>query len=233
MPVFRDLRLLFVHIPKNAGRSIERALLAGAGTPDGGRRSLANRMAHAAARATRSKFADEYLIGTMDVVVAAQHLTYQEMDLLGLLPAGLVDDPAFEAFCVCRNPFDRAVSSISHFHPEPEDGPPRTPADFERLLLAWLDRPLGDHNERAHRRPQIDYVRDSRGEVVTGCVLRYESLADDFRMLLDRRGRGDIQLPWQGRSKRERVYQDYFTGDARKAVETAFGDDLDAFGYTY
>ena len=47
--------VLFVHIPKNAGRSIETALLGGLGSPDGGRRNFVNRAAPWLARRTAPK----------------------------------------------------------------------------------------------------------------------------------------------------------------------------------
>ena len=143
------------HIPKNAGRSIEEALLGEDGSPDGGRRSWLNRVATFVSRETASPFARKYLIGTLDVALASQHLTYVEMQLLGLLP-----ETPLRSFAVVRNPFDRALSSMIHFDrgawvDEPDTT--RRQDEFERVLGRWLDRDLSDHNERAHRRPQVDF----------------------------------------------------------------------------
>jgi hypothetical protein len=173
MPFFRDRNLLFVHIPKNAGRSIEAALLGPTGSPDGGRRSWPNRLATGAQRRTAAVGVRERLIGTLDVTVAAQHLTFAEIELLGVLPAGQLAH--CRRFCVCRNPFDRAVSSVFHF-----GGNPLDQSEFERALDRWLDRPPRDHNELAHRRTQAAYVRDSRGQPAVPHVLRFERLCDDF-----------------------------------------------------
>lgn len=229
MPYFNSLDILFIHIPKNAGRSIEEALFGDHDAPHGGRRSKLNRAAHALSVLTAPKDVRNRLVGTLDQVLVAQHLTYGEMDLLGLLPQG---EPL--PFAVCRNPYDRAVSSVSHFvDARTHAATPKTPDEFERALFAWLDREPADHNERAHRRPQIDYILDRRGRRAVETVLLYESLGDDFAAFMTRIGQPQITLPWHGRSKRSRNHRDYLTPAARARVESAYGDDIETFGYVF
>jgi hypothetical protein len=226
MPFFRDRNLLFVHIPKNAGRSIEAALLGPTGSPDGGRRSWPNRLATGAQRRTAAVDVRERLIGTLDVTVAAQHLTFAEIELLGVLPAGQLAQ--CRRFSVCRNPFDRAVSSVFHF-----GGNPLDQSEFERALYRWLDRPPRDHNELAHRRTQAAYVRDSRGQPAVPHMLRFERLCDDFEQLMGEFGIDGVWLAWRGESRRARNHRDYFNASARRAVERAYAEDLDQFGYAF
>ena len=231
MPVFHDLRTLFIHIPKNAGRSIEEALLRGHGTPDSGRRNLLNRAATLLQRKSASPFATDHLIGTLDHAFASQHLTYLEIAHLRLLPEDVLN--GYRTFCVCRNPYDRAVSTVLHFAEEAGEEPITTASAFEEKLNAWLDRPKSDHNLVAHDRPQSDYVVDDRGRMAIETVLRFENLAEDFARLATSLGMPENSLTWFGKASRSRRYQDYFTPDARKAVERKYGEDLDRFGYTY
>jgi hypothetical protein len=226
MPFFRDRNLLFVHIPKNAGRAVEAALLGSTGSPDGGRRSWSNRLATGAQRCTAAGGVRERLIGTLDVTVAAQHLTLAEIELLGLLPADQLAHS--RRFCICRNPFDRAVSSVFHFCAHPQDRP-----SFERALCRWLDRPPRDHNELAHRRTQAAFVRDSRGQPAVPHVLRFETLCDDFRQLMAEFSLDGVVLARRGGSARSRSHRDYFNPTARQAVERAYAEDLDRFGYAF
>lgn len=226
LPFFRDRNLLFVHIPKNAGRSIEAALLGPTGSPDGGRRSWSNRLATGVQRCTAAVGVRERLIGTLDVTVAAQHLTFAEIELLGLLPTDQLAQ--CRRFCVCRNPFDRAVSSVLHFCGNLQDQP-----EFERALGRWLDRTPRDHNELAHRRTQAEYVRDSRGKPAVPHVLRFEWLCEDFTQLMAEFGIDGVPLAWRGRSRRGRNHRDYFNASARRAVERAFAEDLDQFHYAF
>jgi hypothetical protein len=225
MPLFSEPRVLFIHIPKNAGRSIERTMMDTGGDPDWGRPNLLNRMARALTVASRSDHAFSHLVGTQDIVVAAQHLTYAEIELLGLASGEL---GAIPSFCVCRNPYDRAISSVTHFF-----GAVGGPADFERVLDAWLDQPLTDHNMRAHRRPQYEFILDSRGRPTMQHVLRYERLAEDFKGFAAAIGRAGLELPWAGRSERSRDCADYYTPYARRRVAEAFGEDLDYFRYGF
>ena len=85
MPVFHDTGTIFVHIPKNAGKSIEQALLQDKGSPRDRGRSFGNRAAKAIERATQSRFARRYFIGTIDCTLTSQHLTFNEIEHLRLI----------------------------------------------------------------------------------------------------------------------------------------------------
>ena len=232
MPLFRNYRLLFVHIPKNAGRSIEAALLNDAGSPDDGRRSLLNRAATFMARETASRFAREHLIGTLDFALASQHLTYVEMEMLGLLP----ESSDFRSFAIVRNPYDRALSSVMHFSDDTwvheGDGRARKRA-FEKRLAEWLERPIADHNQRAHRRSQIAYLRDQSGSQAVEKILRFETIGDDFSAFMRDLGHGEVSLTVRGHAGRKRDYRDYYDAASRSLVEQAFGEDIDAFEYSF
>lgn len=225
MPLFSEPRLLFIHIPKNAGRSVERVLMNTDGDPDWARPNLVNRAARALTVASRSSLAFGHLVGTQDVVIAAQHLTYAEIELLGLGPPDLGEIPSF---CVCRDPFDRAISSVTHFF-----GPVTDPVAFERALDAWLDDPLTDHNRRAHRRPQYEFILNARGRPTIQHVLRFERLGEDFKAFAKVIGRPDLTLPWMGRSKRGRDVTTYYTHRAQQRVADAYGEDLEYFCYPF
>jgi len=231
MPLFPELELLFVHIPKNAGRSIEQALLRNDGNPDGGRRSILNRAAHVLTEMTSSRFSRKYLIGTLDVVTVAQHLTYTEMDLLGLLNDQQKSE--FTSFTVCRNPYDRAVSSLNHFLSGKGSPHIENTSSFERQLHEWIERDVTDHNERAHRRQQIDYILDTRGHSAVQHTLRYENVSSDFSSLMSLIKAPEIELPWRGKSVRERGYKDYINDVSRKLIEREFGEDLEYFKYRF
>ena len=213
MPYFKEFNSFFIHIPKNAGRSIEQAFLGSRDAPNKGRRSKLNRLFHFLSVATSSEYAKENLIGTLDYVLASQHLTYLELDLLGLLPT---DDCAY--FSIIRNPFDRAVSSVFHFQVD-HSNPIRDPSEFERQLGAWLDRELTDHNLRAHRRPQSDFLINKDGQVIDAAFLRFESLQSDLKGRAERNCLQIPDLPWHGRSNRDRDYHELFTSHARKRIE--------------
>lgn len=224
MPLFFDPLLVFLHIPKNAGRSIEDVFLPAHDNQDWGRPNRLNSAARYLLDRTRSDMAWRHRIGTQDITVAAQHLTYVEMEMLGLLP----EQEPRAIFCVCRNPFDRAVSSVTHFK-----GAPGDPREFERSLAEWLEEPLSDHNRRAHRRTQRAFVLDSKGADAATHVLRFESLQADFDGMLADLGLSAKELPWRGKAGRGRDLSALYTPEAKRLVERAYGEDLEHFGYGF
>lgn len=227
MPYFSEHKLLFLHIPKNAGRSIESALLGGVAQPASkGRRTLPGRLANAALKSATPDFVNQRLMGTLDVTLAAQHLTYAELELLGLLNAASyeIDDIIY----VCRDPFDRALSSVTHFMGKQPDA-----ATFEKSLETWLARTPKDHNDLAHRRPQYHFITNRRGEPVSAHQLRFERLKEDFDAFLSARGIGGIDLPWRGRHADARDSRDIYSQRSRQLVEAAFAEDLEGFGYQF
>lgn len=224
MPFFPDQALLFLHIPKNAGRSVEDAFLPSHDNADWGRPNWVNCAARLMLDMSRSDFAHRHVVGTQDIAVAAQHLTYAEMELLGLLP----EEKPRATFAICRNPYDRAVSSVTHFKGKQDDA-----ASFEQALSEWLDAPLTDHNLRAHRRTQRAFVVDTHNRPVTSHVLRFEKLQADFDAFVQELGLADRTLPWRGKASRARDLGALFTPASKAMVEREFGEDLEHFGYSF
>lgn len=233
MPLFDKPRALFVHIPKNGGRSIESALLPPPLTPDSGRRTIPNRAAHYLQSLTGQHVADERLLGTLDVSLAAQHLTLAEIELLGLVPAKTLKD-VFK-FCVVREPYSRTISSVLHFKKRFADqltlSDTPDARQMEYAIAAWLDIDPPDHNVAAHRRPQAAYVAGHASALKVDEILRFERLNADFDALMARLGAGERTLPWVGRQQHLRNSDDLYTPGARKAVARAFEIDFDTFGY--
>ena len=85
MPILPDYNALFIHIPKNAGRSIETALLPRGVASCSGRRSRLNRAAHLLQNLSASRTAARFLVGTRDVALCAQHLETPLDDLCSRL----------------------------------------------------------------------------------------------------------------------------------------------------
>ena len=152
--------------------------------------------------------------------------------MLGLLP----DTSNYVSFCVVRNPYDRALSSVMHFAKarwasSDDDGERRM--GFEKNLEVWLETPLSDHNIRAHRRSQIDFIRNRQGEIAVDHILRFENLEDDFSDLLTRFRIRNKMVAKIGDSGRRRKYRDFYTPDARRLVDNVFGQDIEKLGYSF
>ncbi|MBH5322440.1 sulfotransferase family 2 domain-containing protein [Aurantiacibacter sediminis] len=233
MPYFPAHEALFVHIPKCAGKSIENAFLPDHLDATSGARGPANSAARWALKKTASPVPETYLLGTLDVALAAQHLTYVEIEMLGLLTKDQLERAT--KFCVVRDPFTRAISSVLHFsqrfsqHYTLSNRPDA--AEIERALSFWIDIEPDDHNVRAHRRTQSSFVLDSRGENRMDHILRLENLNDDFARLREALNVGEAVLPWTGKSHVSKDYSSLYNASSRDLVRKAFAEDFDRFGY--
>lgn len=233
MPLLADGQLLFIHIPKNAGKSVEAHFLGPAG-PDLGRRGVLNRAARYLLDATTDRRAQGLLLGSRDYTFAAQHLTYREIVSLGLLDRATLEAAA--PFAIVRNPYDRAVSSVMHhFYKAIAQGElaVSTPDQFDRALAQWLDAEPRDHNQFAHRRSQFEFLSLDGCTIAVEDQLRYESLAEDFPAFLARHNLSRGELGWNGRQRKARDWRDRYNDQARARVRKEFERDLDTLGYAF
>ncbi|MBX3435506.1 MAG: sulfotransferase family 2 domain-containing protein [Pirellulales bacterium] len=224
-----ERNLLFIHVPKNAGKSIE-ALLGLVGRDELASyrfRSLPARAGTYLQRTFADRKALQRLFGTVDVTLCAQHCTLQEIELLGLVPRAILAE-AFK-FAVCRNPWDRAVSTYHHWRDRNRE-PSR--ADFDAFWRGWLDRPPRDHNVRAHQRTQVAFVRDSTGRIAMDEILRFEALGDDLHKLA-RFGVRGADLPRIGTATGRDDYREYYDGELKAFIGRLFEEDVDQFGYAF
>ncbi|MET0013491.1 MAG: sulfotransferase family 2 domain-containing protein [Sedimenticola sp.] len=229
MPYIESKNLLFVHIPKNAGKSVEIAL----GLSDShrlnrlGSRSLFSRASKLLLNMSANREARRTLHGTIDVSLCAQHLTLQEMELLNLIPCGESD--MLRSFAICRNPWDRATSTYRHFSSETE----HTKEGFQEFCKNWYSLDSGSHNQLAHKRQQVDFVLDCRGDLGVDRVLRFESLASDFLNMCEEWGLGEISLPHAGKQTDSSDYRDLYTAVSREVIESMYKDDIEFFDYSF
>lgn len=184
-------------------------------------------------KATQSAVPRKYLLGSLDVVLTAQHLTYLEIELLGLLSRSQLSEALI--FATIRDPYARAVSSVGHFaHRFADeytlDAKP-TPAQIERALEFWQSLDSEDHNVRAHRRAQSDFLVDRDGKLVTDRLMRLENLQADFAALCGDLGIAGVDLPHTGKGRVGGALEQLYTARSRRLVEQMFSRDFELLDY--
>lgn len=217
MPVCRQRKFIFVHIPKTGGSSIEKAL------------GLFGRDNNGA-----NELCADILYGTAGDR-ALQHLPAREI-------SRLLSRRAFNGyfkFAFVRNPYERTVSAY-HFHLKYggeslsfEEYLEKRVA-YRKLMLA-VPRPLrrrfrpdliDDHVRSQHR-----FILSAGGRMLVDFVGRYENLESDFRKLARHLG-CHVELP-RINATDHRDYREYYDHRLRRLLGFLYRRDLALFGYRF
>lgn len=224
MPYSKQHNLLFIHIPKNAGKSIEQSL----GIRTKGQllssqhRSLLSRAFRLGTKLTGRTRNLDSLWGTWDVSLALQHCTYQEYCQLGFIERLPRTD--FKTLAVFREPVDRAISTFFHFK-----RPDETLEDFiSRFFIRQAD--VLDHNLVAHRKSQLDFIRGVDGSICMDYLLHFDELEKSYEKALSNEGFENISLPHITNTRRSSIERsDILTSTALNMIEEIFSDDIEFY----
>ncbi len=233
-----DLQVIFVHIPKTAGQSIEHAFLERLGE----------------SWDTRQKYLlrpnDDPDVGPPRMA----HLTAPEYRDLGHVNPEQFD--AYFKFAFVRNPWTRLASEYRFRRSSIR-------APFRTWVLERFPEPGFDDMWR-HVMPQSDYLYERNGCAAVDFVGRFETLAADYRTVAERL---DVELPslrrvnsttdlgtlerlrhlGPGRGLRSILaetfrktfrpvparWQDFYDADTRAFVARFYAEDIERFGYRF
>jgi hypothetical protein len=214
MPVSHQLKLIFVHIPRTGGTSIESAL------------GLLGDWRQEDLTSMYGMITSPDLKHRIRATAFLQHLTADEIG--NLLP---LEFHVYHRFAFVRNPWDRMVSIYARMDPHMQAS-----AESAGLKLIgtsfneFLER-TGDF-EHVHLAPQHRFVMDTTGQLVVDFLGRFEHLTADFAAICQRVGL-QSSLPHRNASVRS-DYRAYYNDDyARKTVERRYGDDIERFRYVF
>ena len=122
-------------------------------------------------------------------------------------------------FTCVRNPWDRMVSY--YFRPTQQVGE-LDRKEFRKVILKALS--------------VADYLRLDKGDgdpfANVDYIIRFESLAADFRVVCTTLGIAAPPLPQYNRSNREH-YSKYYNDELRELVRERFAPEIERFGYTF
>lgn len=210
MPKVLDGKAIFIHIPKNAGTSLEFAF--GLGKPmdysEAERKSL--------------------LFGRFEQHKAVQHYTPEQ-----LVATGLLDLDSYRkmfSFAFVRNPFDRFVSEYK-YRLKKQPGFASFDDFAEQVYIKWQEDALYGYLWN-HLVPQVDYIYGRKGLGVD-FVGRFEHLENDLKLLCQRLEIENIALEKHNQSVKSKSYQEYFSPRSKALISEVYAVDLAEFSYNY
>jgi len=228
--ICRPLRCIFVHIPKTAGRSVEKyfvnhlgldkdneearqeLLLVDNEDPDKGTEKLSHLSAL------------EY--------VQCGHISQQEFD-------------QFFKFSFVRNPWSRLVSEYRYRNYLRHKS-------FKDFVMNKLPEPGMDDKYR-HVMPQFDMLCDENGTLLVDFVGKFENLQSDFSTLCKQWGFADTRIPhtnssdkrsrelrrktrnflYRNRESELQRYVDFYDDETREFVAQMYQRDISHFDYEF
>lgn len=209
-------RVLFVHVPKTGGVSIEDVVREGCpdarkkrpGAPPEGRHLTLERILENEPQAI-----DYWTFGFVRNPWARMVSWYSMIDQWNKRWGPASGKPQDISYGLMRdgNAMWRAAAAYSGFE--------------EFVLRGTEELPrLGT--------PQVDYLRAPALGKQADFVGRTEQLADDMAVVQRKLGLEPTPPPHRNKS-RHGTYHDYYTEASRKKVAEVYAQDLEAFGYTY
>lgn len=232
-------KCIFVHVPKAAGESVERAFIDDLGMAGESWRQL--------------------LLGAnpypSNGAPYLSHLTASDFVKLQYIPQQMYDD--YFSFAVIRNPWARVVSTYRYL-------PIHTP--FQYFVQHLLPQELWTRLYYFVR-PQTEFVCDDDGNVIVDRVVRFENLLPEFYEVCDRVGlahelphvndsadregyrylkvrAGQVALALRGgnlrlashairQKDRFEHYTEYYDAETRQIVADLYRSDIEAFDYPF
>jgi hypothetical protein len=138
-------------------------------------------------------------------------------------------------FAFVRNPWDRLVSAFFYLD---AGGCNEYDAAFRDSHLARYGgsfrafvRDLPRHVEAAHFAPQMRWLTDGRGNLLTDFIGRFENIDRDFSDVAARLGLPP-ELPVLNRSN-HRHYREYYDAATREIAAQFYRRDIEAFAYEF
>lgn len=214
MPISHDKKLIFIHIPKTAGTSIEKAL---------DLHHIENFFSFKRCHESMPHIVDLFSGSEKNRVYATtpQHLTASQLKVV----LGKTFDE-YEKFAVVRNPYDRMVSEYHYTQTNPN----QRLNEFKRISFAKFVRKALQLPEMvrhslfdSHLNTQCSFLHDSLGFSLVENVFKFESLIDVFN-------RYNLKLLHERKSNRK-PFIEYLDDDSKRLINDAYAIDFETFGY--
>lgn len=218
MPISHNKKIIFIHIPKTAGQSMEIALgldkkneLYGFEDGDGNRFSNEAGIRISGLERKKRK------------IICLQHLG--AVEIKKKYKREIWDN--YFKFAFVRNPWDRVVSEYHYISQQRKD--------LRELLGLSLGDSFIDYvnkiNVSKKIETQLSYISDENKNIIVDFAGKFENLDKDFQKVCQK-------INFSGSLKKvnasgHKHYQEYYTEAAKRMIGRLYGDDIKAFGYEF
>lgn len=200
---------IFIHVPKNAGQSIEQAFLADIGLSWRNRAPLLLRPKVDCDNDTPPRLA---------------HLTgSQYVDLKYITPKMF---SSYYKFGVCRNPWDRAFSLYKYLTNQSKPFTRFVKEDYEIEIYKkryWFSM------------SQAKFLLDESNKPVVDKIIRFEELSSGFEEVARKLRLKTTNLPHINKSKSlaKIDYREAYCEESKKIIADIYADDIELFDYSF
>ena len=142
-------------------------------------------------------------------------------------------------FTFVRNPWDRLVSAFFYLNQGGMNVSDR------RDMKRYIKKYKGDFKafvkeavaegwalDQLHLKPQVDWICDDDGKLLTDFTGRFETLREDIQVISEKTGIPFKSLDHRNKSK-HKPYQNYYTDETLEIVANAYAKDIEMFGYKF
>lgn len=208
MPYFKDINLLYIHIPKTGGTSIEKYF-------------------YKDTRQTISSLYSRNLKPFINYIQinnhSLQHCTYLEI-YENKEYFGIKFDEKLVILASVRNPYARIISDLFHFKMINKNSSKK---DVCQTIIKYLD-PENSNNYDNHQIPQYKYISDNEGKLIDKIfIMSQESLTQDMISL----GFKDFDIKALENKNKEVDYFDFLNKRSINLINDYYAKDFELFGY--
>lgn len=203
MPISKKYKIIFIHIPKNAGESIEKTLDMYGGNPE------------------------ETFWGILNNQIVLQHLTADELKK-NYLKTSLWND--YFKFAVVRNPWSKAVSE---YHWYLKFGPHLQFHEWVDTLnyRIKLNNSI-NINEIGHNIEQFRFIFDKNENLLVDKILRFENINFEFNQLCSKKNWNFNLIKSQSTASIYKDdFQLFYDLKSLKTISNIYKKDIDLFDY--
>jgi len=204
MPLFKELNILFIHIPKTGGTSVEKYFFSKIGLYD---QWINNR---------NNDVCKEYLFGKHNN--SNERFQHMTIDRIKSYTGNDLSD--YKIYSIVRNPYHRLISDLLYLKMININS---TPEEVEKNIKVYLESEIYNN----HKLQQYKFITNDKVIVRGLRMMRTETLTDCMRA----NGFIDFDVKINISNEKNIDYMTMYTEKAKQQVLEYYIDDFNIFGY--